>query len=767
MRSLSSRAPSDEGRFRQSLEEDSPADGDDNAVSEAGPSRPLGFAPPKPAPVKKALSSSATPSLHDDEEHEHERDMLDGDEDEDGNEPPDDSADEDFRPDADTQAKGGSRARHAARRRDSQTLQTVTAATGAEDVEDAPEDDVSMDEDNNGGADDDDEDELDEDAYAEQSTYGTDAQLASAAYSSRNATAERPFGCSSEGCTKNFSRRSDLLRHFRIHTKEKPYQCKVCDKRFIQRSALTVHSRTHTGERPHSCEICKRKFGDSSSLARHRRVHTGARPYACEHCSKRYCRKTTLDRHYLKTHHPQRFALEYEALKTKQAVSNERRRKKLVQAGAPKKSILGAERGDALPQVPATEQYRLPPAASHSDEVQRVPSTSRHSDAHYATEAPVQYHRTIDAPEPLSASSYASTSQVAYAPRYALDSYGQTYEIDEYGNSVGGEIVQYGLPPPSNARSAPPRSFSPPAGYPVNGSTPAYPPPRHYLHNDNHVAPPGHHSFDRERARLTEDYVARHAHRSRDPGAVWNHNRTNSVSSFTPHPHSVVATDRGSLHSSNVEWQPAAPSHWPLTPASSSFYRLHRSPQLAEPEPPVHSSLAAAADQRRRDSAASSAGMSATLSHAPGPEHSSPILPLARTLASRATESSPPEEGAGWFRSPQPPYHASPPTVSTTVLSAPLARYASPSAAERPVMSYDYSDTRTLPVPHAGSFLDSPSRMFAAPSGRTVFASPTQRRFHVMAQSRWGGGAGLDHRREDEIVQGSDVPAYESPPPLA
>ena len=75
-------------------------------------------------------------------------------------------------------------------------------------------------------------------------------------------------------CAKSFAQKSDLHRHFKIHTGEKPFKCTLCPKAFYQRSDLSRHLRTHTGDRPFKCGLCDKAFAQKSDLHRHeRRVH--------------------------------------------------------------------------------------------------------------------------------------------------------------------------------------------------------------------------------------------------------------------------------------------------------------------------------------------------------------------------------------------------------------------------------------------------------------------------------------------------------------
>ena len=55
----------------------------------------------------------------------------------------------------------------------------------------------------------------------------------------------------------------------RLHSGEKPFQCKLCPAKFTQFVHLKLHKRLHTNERPYECPKCSRKYISASGLKTH------------------------------------------------------------------------------------------------------------------------------------------------------------------------------------------------------------------------------------------------------------------------------------------------------------------------------------------------------------------------------------------------------------------------------------------------------------------------------------------------------------------
>ena len=55
----------------------------------------------------------------------------------------------------------------------------------------------------------------------------------------------RPYKYCCEICNKMWRGKTDLERHMRVHTGEKPFECEECGKRFTLKSHMTSHRARH------------------------------------------------------------------------------------------------------------------------------------------------------------------------------------------------------------------------------------------------------------------------------------------------------------------------------------------------------------------------------------------------------------------------------------------------------------------------------------------------------------------------------------------
>ena len=103
-------------------------------------------------------------------------------------------------------------------------------------------------------------------------------------------------------CNFACSKAGNPRRHMKIHSLQKPNQCKWCEFSSITKQDFTQHLLTHSGEKQHHCKECGSSFSRAQHLKAHLRVHSGEKPYKCPQCNYSSAQSGPLKRHM--TTHP-------------------------------------------------------------------------------------------------------------------------------------------------------------------------------------------------------------------------------------------------------------------------------------------------------------------------------------------------------------------------------------------------------------------------------------------------------------------------------
>ncbi|XP_062543094.1 zinc finger protein 431-like [Armigeres subalbatus] len=112
------------------------------------------------------------------------------------------------------------------------------------------------------------------------------------------------FQC--EQCGKIFLNDALLRQHDQYQHKKLPAAtCKLCGKTFATKSNLEKHYIVHSNERPYKCDKCPSAYKTSTALSKHSFLHENLLPYECSYCEERFLTQAQYARHRVLNHNTQ------------------------------------------------------------------------------------------------------------------------------------------------------------------------------------------------------------------------------------------------------------------------------------------------------------------------------------------------------------------------------------------------------------------------------------------------------------------------------